>query len=110
MQARLTLRYLGIFIILLVSIPGTLAAQGSLVLVGGGSEAEGGWSDAPYRWIIDHAVNKRVAVISYADEDNWIPDYFVSLGATAATNIRISSRSVADLQATYDALMTYDAF
>jgi cyanophycinase len=110
MQARLALKYLRIFILVLVSFPRMVAAQGSLVLVGGGSEAEGGWSDASYRWIIDHAANKRVAVISYADEDNWIPDYFVSLGAVAATNIRISSRSVADLQATYDALMTYDAF
>ncbi|MEJ1237244.1 T9SS type A sorting domain-containing protein [Chryseolinea sp. T2] len=86
------------------------AAQGSLVMVGGGSEAEGGWSDEPYRWIVDHAPNKRIAVISYSDEDNWIPDYFLSLGAAAATNIKIASRTVADHQSTYDNLMTYDAF
>lgn len=97
-------------IILFLTLPTLLAAQGKLVLVGGGSEAEGGWSDAPYQWIVDHADNKRVAVISYSDEDNWIPDYFISLGANTATNIKINSRTVADLQQTYDNLMTYDAF
>ncbi|HTF18622.1 MAG TPA: T9SS type A sorting domain-containing protein [Chryseolinea sp.] len=99
-----------ITVILLLCFPSVLAAQGRLVLIGGGSETEGGWSDAPYQWIIDHAANKRVAVISYSDEDNWIPDYFISLGASAATNIKIASRTVADLQSTYDVLMTYDAF
>jgi cyanophycinase len=99
-----------ITVIVLLCLPISVAAQGRLVLVGGGSESEGGWSDAPYRWIVDHAVNKKVAVISYSDEDNFIPDYFISLGATDATNIRIDSRAVADLQATYDQLMTYDAF
>ncbi|MBL0745274.1 T9SS type A sorting domain-containing protein [Chryseolinea lacunae] len=84
--------------------------QGKLVLVGGGSEEEGGWSDTPYAWIVSEAANKKVAVISYTDEDNFIPDYFISLGAAEARNIKIDTRAVADLQATYDALMTYDAF
>ncbi|AYB33384.1 T9SS type A sorting domain-containing protein [Chryseolinea soli] len=99
-----------ITVIVLLCLPISLAAQGKLVLIGGGSESEGGWSDAPYRWVVDHAANKKVAVISYADEDNFIPDYFVSLGAAEATNIKIDSRTVADLQSTYDLLMTYDAF
>jgi amino acid permease len=38
--------------------------QGKLVVVGGGGESEGGWSDAPYTWGINEANNKRVAVIS----------------------------------------------
>ena len=97
-------------IILLHLLPALLKAQGSLVMIGGGSESEGGWSDEPYQWIVDHAANKRIAVISYSEEDNWIPDYFVSLGAAEATNIKIASRTVADLQSTYDKLMTYDAF
>lgn len=99
-----------IAVIVLLYLPTSLAAQGTLVLVGGGSESEGGWSDAPYRWIVDHASNKKVAIISYSDEDNFIPDYFTSLGAVEATNIKIDSRTVADLQSTYDQLMTYDAF
>jgi cyanophycinase len=99
-----------ITVIVLLCLPISLAAQGKLVLIGGGSESKGGWSDAPYRWIVDHAANKKVAVISYSDEDNFIPDYFISLGAAEATNIKIDSRAVADLQSTYDLLMTCDAF
>jgi len=99
-----------ITVMLLLCLPVFAVAQGSLVLVGGGSESDGGWSDVPYRWIVDHAANKKVAVISYGDEDNWIPDYFTSLGAIEAINIKIDSRTVADLQSTYDNLMTYDAF
>ena len=96
--------------VLLVLLPFMIKAQGSIVLAGGGSESEGGWSDMPYQWIVDHAANKRIAVISYTDEDNWIPDYFVSLGAVEAKNIRISTRTTADLQSTYDELMSYDGF
>lgn len=84
-------------------------AQGFLVLVGGSGETDGGWSDDPYKWVVDHAQNKRVAVISYSTESQWIPNYFKSLGATFAKNFHIPNRSVADQQATYDSLMTYDA-
>lgn len=96
--------------LILFSIVGTASAQGKLVLVGGGSEDENGWSNEPYAWIVDHASNKKVVVISYTDEDNWIPDYFKSLGAVTADNIKLDSRAKSDLQATYDLLMQYDAF
>jgi len=78
-------------------------------LIGGSGETDGGWSDDPYKWVVDHAQNKRVAVISYSTESQWIPNYFKSLGATFAKNFHIPNRSVADQQATYDSLMTYDA-
>lgn len=97
-------------VVLLWLIATVSLGQGKLALVGGGSEEAGGWSDAPYAWIVSAAANKKVAVISYTDEDNFIPDYFLSLGATEARNIKIDSRVVADLQATYDDLMHYDAF
>lgn len=84
--------------------------QGKLMLCGGGGEVEGGWSDAPYRWAVEQSANKKVAVISYSDEDNFIPDYFMSLGAADAVNIKIDTRAVADAQATYDMLMQYDVF
>ena len=71
---------------------------------------QGGWSDAPYRWAVGHSSNKKVAVISYSDEDNFIPDYFKALGAVDARNIRIASQATADLQSTYDELMQYDVF
>jgi cyanophycinase len=96
------------FITIAFSIAAT--AQGKLVLVGGGGETEGGWSNAPYQWAVSHSENKKVAVISYSTEDNWIPNYFKSLGAVAADNIKIDSRTLADQQTTYDLLMQYDVF
>jgi len=86
-----------------------LFSQGSVMIAGGGGEAAGGWSDAPYRWVVDHTVNKRIAVLTYdTGASNWIPDYFRSLGAKYARNFIISSRSAADAQAVYDSLVTYD--
>jgi len=84
-------------------------AQGSLMLAGGAGETSGGWSDAPYRWVVEHAANKRIAIITYdAAATDWIPNYFKSFGAKAAKNIIISSRNNADLQSVYDTLITYD--
>jgi cyanophycinase len=97
-------------IVLLLLSGGMAVAQGKLVLVGGGSEDENSWSDEPYEWAVNQSQNKKVAVISYTDEDNWIPDYFKSLGAEEADNIKFSSRAVADLQNMYDSLMQYDVF
>ena len=41
-------------------------SQGSLVLIGGGSESNGGWSDSPYTWALDQSQNRKVAVIYYS--------------------------------------------
>ncbi len=85
------------------------SAQGFLMLAGGAGEVAGGWSDTPYRWVVDHAQNKRIAVIGYdAAATDWIPNYFKSFGAIAAKNIVISSRTAADMQSVYDTLITYD--
>lgn len=84
-------------------------AQGSLMLAGGAGEVAGGWSDLPYRWVVEHAANKRIAVISYdAAATDWIPNYFKSFGAIDAKNILIDSRTKADMQSIYDTLITYD--
>lgn len=79
------------------------------MLAGGGGESAGGWSDTPYRWVVEHAQNKRIAVISYdAAATDWIPNYFKGFGAKASKNILIASRTTADLQSVYDTLVTYD--
>lgn len=87
-------------------------SQGKILLIGGGSEssASNSWSNLPYQWAIDESTNKKVAIISddHSNSDNWLPNYFVSLGASEAKNIEISSRSQADSQSTFDDLMTYD--
>jgi len=97
-----------LLLILTLSGIGT-SAQGFLMLAGGGGESAGGWSDAPYRWVVEHAQNKRIAIISYdATATEWIPNYFKSFGAKAAKNILIASRTTADMQSVYDTLITYD--
>ena len=85
-------------------------SQGFIMLAGGAGESSGGWSDTPYKWVVDHANNKRIAVITYDEAaTNWIPDYFVSLGAVSAKNFIIPDRTSADKQSVYDSLITYDA-
>jgi cyanophycinase len=83
-------------------------SQGFVMIAGGGGEVAGGWSDAPYRWIVEHAANKRIAVITYDNAaTQWVPNYFVTLGAKSAKNFIINSRSAADMQQLYDSLVTY---
>ena len=101
------LRYLLLILLLFPAI--SAFSQGYLMLAGGGAESSGGWSDAPYRWVVEHAANKRIAVVGYdAGASEWIPNYFKGFGAKAAKNIIISSRSGADMQSLYDTLITYD--
>jgi len=71
-------------------------AQGPVLLVGGGSEDYNDWSDAPYRWLVEHAANRRVLILHYSDPSSFLPDYFASLGALEATNLVISSRVAAN--------------
>ena len=47
-----------------LSIVNQAFTQGNIMLVGGGGEADGGWSDAPYKWCIQQSKTKRVAVIA----------------------------------------------
>ena len=85
-------------------------SQGKIMIVGGGTENYNGWSDIPYTWAVDNSANKRVAIVSYSNPSNpnWLPDYFLSLGAVAAKNFTINTTAIANAQATYDSLMTYD--
>lgn len=86
-----------------------VSAQGYLMMAGGAAESQGGWSDAPYRWVVEHAANKRIAVVSYSGgQTDWIPDYFISLGATEARNISITDRITANQPWIYDTLTSYD--
>jgi cyanophycinase len=77
--------------------------------VGGGGEIDGGWSDTPYRWLVNQADNKSVGIISYSDEDDWLPNYFIELGANEAVNIKIDSRELANEAIMLDSLTQYDA-
>lgn len=83
-------------------------AQGSVLLVGGGGEDYNDWSDVPYRWLVDHAPNKKVLVMHYSTTSTFMPSYFVSLGAVSSTNLVISSLAVANDSANYRTILEYD--
>lgn len=87
-----------------------ILAQGKLLLVGGGSEEQGGWSDNPYGWMIEQTTNKRIAIISSTagSDPQWLVNYFLSLGAVRAVNFEFPNASHALEAGLYDTLMTYD--
>lgn len=83
---------------------------GKIVLVGGGTENRDAWSDLPYQWAVDQSANKKVAIISYdpGGEPEWLPDYFLDLGAAAALNFRIDSRARANDAQLMEQIKEYD--
>ena len=90
-------------------------ASGPIVLAGGGSEGEPGdltsWSARLYGHLLDGGDVDgdglvRVAILSAEDEDSWLPNYFVWLGADGADNVITKTRAeagAADLSG-YDAV------
>lgn len=87
--------------------------EGILVLCGGGTEGDDGdtasWSWSSYQGVLargdvtgDGLVT--VAVLSDEAQTEWIPDYFVQLGADTAFNLVVRSTAAADdpaLEATF---------
>ncbi|QTN39481.1 Type 1 glutamine amidotransferase-like domain-containing protein [Cryomorphaceae bacterium] len=84
------------------------SGQGSLLLVGGGSEDYNSWSDDPYGWAVQQADSGRVAIIAHGSATQWLPDYFESLGASQAVNFNISDSSSANAPHLLDTLKSYD--
>ncbi|MGH7492040.1 MAG: T9SS type A sorting domain-containing protein [bacterium] len=80
-------------------------AQGTVLLVGGGSENYDDWSDESYRWLVQHAPNKKILVLDYSDSSSFLPGYFKFLGASSAANLVINSRSGANDSANYRAIL-----
>jgi len=84
--------------------------QGYVCAIGGGSEDYNDWSDAPYSWIVQKSGSGKIIIIS--DDPSvasWLPNYFMSFGADTAYNKTISSVASANLQSTYDELITANA-
>ena len=98
------MKTLWFLVLLLVSY--SSFSQGKLLLVGGG--AEGSWSDPAYQWALESAENKEVAIISYFDESQSLPNYFHQLGADTAVNIKINSTELAQKDSIYNLLMSFD--
>lgn len=89
-------------------IPISSNAQGKLLLLGGGSETTNGWSDSAFLWALSQVNSKKVVVISYDAPTSYIKDRFKTLGAAYTRNFQINSVSTANLQSTYDTLISYD--
>lgn len=73
-----------------------LFSQGSVLLVGGGSENYSDWSDIPYGWLVQHAPNKKILVLHYSTVSTFLPDYFKSLGAAQSVSTFITSATAND--------------
>lgn len=88
-------------------VPVTLFSQGSVLLVGGGSENYRDWSDEPYRWFVQQADSGKIINIDVDEVSNWYPTYFKSFGAAATSEaFRIPNRVVANDSATYFKLIS----
>jgi cyanophycinase len=84
------------------------SAQGSLLLVGGGSENYNERSDVPYRWLVTHAQNGKILVLDYADTTSFFSAHFPWLGPCLVANLAITSRSVANDSAVYRRILRHD--
>ncbi len=98
--------------ILAILLSANIFAQGTLMLVGGGTERTGtdAWNYNPYTKAVDLAANKKVAIIAWgAEPDSWLRDYFTeTCEALRAVHFDFSSISTDNYQDYYDSLMNYD--
>lgn len=81
-------------------------AQGYICAVGGGSEDYNNWSDAPYSWVVEKSDSGKIIILGVSSATEWLPTYFMSFGADSAYNKTISTVAAANLQETYDELIT----
>jgi len=98
-----------IFSLFLLLTLNCIYAQGYVCAVGGGPEDYNDWSDKPYKWIVEKSNKGKIVILSVNDESQWIPNYFKSFGAVSAVNLKLSSRTIADLQSTYDTIVSASA-
>jgi len=96
-----------LFIVLLFLLPVCLSAQGSLLLVGGGSEDYNGWSDAPYGWFVAQADSGKIINIDVDEASDWYSGYFGVLGADESGHkLRIPDRNIANDSTVYNELVS----
>jgi cyanophycinase len=99
-----------LFCLTFFSFTSLIFGQGFICAVGGGSEDYNDWSDQPYGWIVQKSDSGKIIILSYEEgSTNWLPEYFSSLGADTVYNKAISSTEQANLQSTYDELITAKA-
>ncbi len=82
--------------------------QGSILLVGGGSENYNDWSDKPYKWLVEHAPNRKIIVLHYETTTTFFTSYFPSLSQCTVSNLAINSVEQANSQDTYNFILQHD--
>jgi cyanophycinase len=106
MKLKLSTLFCGLYLIVTHS---QLIAQGSLLLVGGGSENYNSWSDAPYGWFVSRADSGKIVNIDADATSSWYPNYFKSLGASGDSKmLQIANRTAANDSAVYKELISAD--
>jgi len=86
-----------------------ILAQGSILMVGGGGENYGAWSDEPYGWFVEKAGYGKIINIDVDEASDWYPTYFVSLGANITSyNLQIATVSEANSFIIYQELLSAD--
>ncbi len=65
--------------------------------------------DHVYEWIVEKSGWGKIIVLTYADGGTGLPDLFVDLGASESYQLAIDSRAKADMQSTYDEIISADA-
>lgn len=89
-------------------LPLTMFAQGSVLLVGGGGEEYNDWSDAPYRWLVEHAPNRSILIMHYSTGSTWLEGYFKWLGADSTASLVVASTAAANDSAVYRRILASD--
>ncbi|MBK7632200.1 MAG: Type 1 glutamine amidotransferase-like domain-containing protein [Ignavibacteriales bacterium] len=92
--------------ILFYNLTLNLNAQGYVCAIGGGSEDYNDWSDAPYSWVVQKSDSGKIIILGASSATEWLPTYFISFGADTAYNKTIATIAAANLQETYDELVT----
>ena len=82
--------------------------QGSVLLVGGGSENANDWSDIPYRWLVTQSPNRKIIVLDYSTGTTFFTTYFPSLSPCTVTNLSITTAAQANDSATYRTILQHD--
>ncbi|MEL7533418.1 MAG: T9SS type A sorting domain-containing protein, partial [Bacteroidota bacterium] len=101
-------RYL--LLLCLLGVCPNIWGQGNLLLVGGGNEQAGGWSDKPYQWAIQQAPNHSVALLSLEDSSPWLANYFKSLGADSVANFNLQTLDPESEAQLIASLMDFDCW
>ena len=97
------------FIILFLIIPSSIYTQGSIMMVGGGGENYGSWSDNPYGWFVEKAGFGKIINIDVDEASDWYPTYFESLGASITSyNLQIATEADANSFPIFQELLSAD--